>query len=203
MWTLQTAQIKQKNTATLTVVGLNDNRAIYIASSKFSEPKRFGPRLNKVDGKYIQEQLVKQFHCYNKNKGFFKRMDQSVSKYKIGIRMKKWWWSPFAYMFDVSILDVVLQNAQVLYHISKDEVNEFFCLSQLAIFLKYSMEDRSASNHEGIQNVPSDVCYEVAHYQVPSKKQGMCKVCENNFRCRSVKCKTNLHDICFEIFHGQ
>ena len=61
-----------KNTATLTVVGLNDMRAIYIASSKFSEPKRFGPRLNKVDGKYIQEQLVKQFHCYNKNKVFSK-----------------------------------------------------------------------------------------------------------------------------------
>ena len=114
----------KKNTATLTVVGLNDNRAIYIASSKFSEPKRFGPRLNKVDGKYIQEQLIKQFHCYNKNKGFFKRMDQSVSKYKIGIRMKKWWWSPFAYMFDVSMLDAVLQNASVLYHISKDEVDE-------------------------------------------------------------------------------
>ena len=99
------------------MVGLNDNRAIYIASSKFSEPKRFGPRLNKVDGKYIQEQLIKQFHCYNKNKGFFKRMDQSVSKYKIGIRM-------IAYMFDVSMLDVVLQNAWVLYHISKDEVDE-------------------------------------------------------------------------------
>ena len=76
------------------------------------------------------------------------------------------------------------------------------CLFQLAIFLKHSKEGRSASNHEGIQNVPSDVCYEVAHYQVPSKKQGMCKVCKNNFRCRCVKCKASLYDICFEIFHG-
>ena len=27
---------------------------------------------------------------------FFDRMDQNVFKYKTGIRMKKWWWSPFA-----------------------------------------------------------------------------------------------------------
>ena len=76
------------------------------------------------------------------------------------------------------------------------------CLSQPAIFLKYSKEGRSTSSHEGIQNAPSDVCYEVVYYQVPSKKQGMCKVCENNFRCRCVKCKANVHDICFEIFRG-
>ena len=32
------------------------------------------------------------------------------------------------------------------------------------------------------------------------KKQNMCKVCKNNFRCRYVTCRANLHDICFEIF---
>ena len=46
----------KKSSATLTVVGLNDIRAVYIASSKFSDPKRFVRRLNKVEGKYIQEQ---------------------------------------------------------------------------------------------------------------------------------------------------
>ena len=39
----------------LTVVGFNDNRAVCVASSKFSEPKRFVGCLNKVEGKYIQE----------------------------------------------------------------------------------------------------------------------------------------------------
>ena len=114
----------KKSSATLTVVGLNDKRAAYIASSKFSEPKRFVRRLNKFEGKYIQEQQLNQFHCYNLNRIFFQRMDQSVSKYKTGIRMKKWWWSPFAYMVDVLMLDVVLQNAWVLFHINKDEVDE-------------------------------------------------------------------------------
>ena len=70
----------KKSSANLTVVGLNDNRAVYIASSKFSEPKRFVRRLNKVEGKYIQEQQSNQFHCYKKNRSFFARMDQNVSK---------------------------------------------------------------------------------------------------------------------------
>ena len=61
----------KKSSATLTVVVLNDNRAVYIDSSKFSEPKRFVRRLNKVEGKYIQEQQLTQFHCYNLNRVFF------------------------------------------------------------------------------------------------------------------------------------
>ena len=62
----------KKSSATLTVVVLNDNRAVYIDSSKFSEPKRFVRRLNKVEGKYIQEQQLNQFYCYNKIRGFSK-----------------------------------------------------------------------------------------------------------------------------------
>ena len=46
----------KKGSAALAVVGLNDNRVVYIASSKFSEPKRFVWHLKKVEGKYIQEQ---------------------------------------------------------------------------------------------------------------------------------------------------
>ena len=71
METLDSTHQAKESSATLTVVGLNDNRAVYIASSKFSEPKRFLRRLNKVEGKYIQEQQLNQFHCYNKNKVFF------------------------------------------------------------------------------------------------------------------------------------
>ena len=46
----------KKSSANLTVVGLNDNREVGIASSKFSEPKRFVWRLIKVEEKNIKEQ---------------------------------------------------------------------------------------------------------------------------------------------------
>ena len=51
--------------------------------------------------------------------GFVNRMDQSVANYRIGIQMKKWWWSPFVWM-----VDVVLQGARVLHRINKDEGDE-------------------------------------------------------------------------------
>ena len=73
MWTLWIAHIKQKSRATLRVVGLNDNRAVYIASSKFFEPKRFVRRLNKVEGKYFQEQQLSQFHYFESRTGVFSK----------------------------------------------------------------------------------------------------------------------------------
>ena len=64
------------------------------------------------------------------------------------------------------MVDVVLQNAWVLYHISKVEGD--VSLPLLAYnFLKYSKEVRSSWSYVGIQNVPADACYEAADYQVP------------------------------------
>ena len=53
------------------------------------QPKRFVRCWNKVERKYIQEQQPNQFHFYNQNMGFVNRMEQNVTKCRIGIRMKK------------------------------------------------------------------------------------------------------------------
>ena len=70
------------------VASLNNNRAIYIASSESCEPKRFSRCWNKVERKYIQEQQPNQFQCFNQIMGFINRMDQSVTNYRIGIPIK-------------------------------------------------------------------------------------------------------------------
>ena len=67
------------------------------------------------------------------------------------------------------MIDVVLQNAWVLLDINKDEGDE--SLPLLACNFSKIFKKKKKN-----QNVPSDVCYEVAHYQVPSKRQGICKV---------------------------
>ena len=51
--------------------------------------------------------------------GFINRMDQNMAKYRIGIQMKKWWWSKFVWM-----VDVVPQSVSVLYRINKDDGDE-------------------------------------------------------------------------------
>ena len=71
--------------------------------------------------------------------GFVNRMKQNVIQYRIGIRMKKWRWSPFIW-----VIDVVFQGAWVLYRINKDEDDESLPLLAFqkhvvnTIFLKYS-----------------------------------------------------------------
>ena len=103
--------------------------------------------------------------------GFVNRMDQSMANYRIGIQMKKWWWSPFVWM-----VDVVLEDARVLRRINKDEGDEslpfliFWRRIVNAIFLKYWKEGRLSSSHVGNRNIPSDVCCDVTkHYQVQSE----------------------------------
>ena len=84
----------------------------------------------------------------------------------IGIRMKKWWWFLFVWM-----VDVVIHGAWVLYRINKNKGDEplvaFRWHVASVIFLKYSKEGRLSSNHLGIRNIRSGVCYnDTKHYQV-------------------------------------
>ena len=66
--------------------------------------------------------------------------------------------------------------------------------------MKYGTE-RRATVHVGVQNVSGEVRFDdTRHYQIPSTTQGRCKVCKKNSRA-CVKCKVNLHDDCFEIYH--
>lgn len=46
------------------------------------------------------------------------RCDQNVATYRVGIRSKKWWWSPF-----VHLLDVAVNNAWLL-HKSQEFVDK-------------------------------------------------------------------------------
>ena len=74
------------------------------------------------------------------------------------------------------MVDVVLQDAWVMYGVNKDESNESlpFLVFQKhivnTIFLKYSKEGRLSSSHVGIRNIPSDISYDYTkHYQVQSE----------------------------------
>ena len=125
--------------------------AVYIPS-KSSEPKicsEFGQSLKKGYSRTV----TKLIPLLQPEHGFlWQNEPERCVKYRI-IRLKNWWWSPFAW-----IVDVALQNTWVLYHINKDKGDE--SLPLLACnFLKYSMEGRSSLSHVKIQNVPSDARY--------------------------------------------
>ena len=88
-------------------------------------------------------------------------MDQCVANYRIDIRMKKWWWTPFVWM-----VDVVLQCVWVLYRVNKDEDDESLPLLVFwrnivdVFFLKYSKEGRLTSSHVRTRSIPSEICHD-------------------------------------------
>ena len=130
--------------------------------------------------------------------GLVNRMDQHFIKHRIGIQMKKSWWS-----LVVLKVDVVLQGVWVLYHISNED-DEYLPLPSFwrdivnAIFLKHSKEDRLSSSHVGIRNIPSDVCYINTKYQVQSENKAGVK-CVKKILDAAMQ-NVNLRDTCFEIF---
>ena len=72
------------------------------------------------------------------------------------------------------MVDVVPQCVWVLFRIDKNEGDESLSILAFrrdavnAIF-EYSNEGGLSSTHVGIQNIPSDVCYDgTKHYQVKS-----------------------------------
>ena len=74
------------------------------------------------------------------------------------------------------MVGAVLQGTWVLYHVNKDEGDEFMPFLGFrrhivnSLFLKYSKEGRLSSSHVGIPNIPSDIYYDdTKHYQVQSE----------------------------------
>ena len=120
-WLLWTVHINQKSSVTLTVVGKNENRAVfYIVSSESCKYKRFAWRWNKVEKNIFKKK--NQINSTVRIRTWF----LSKKKKKMTITwpsMKKWWWSPFIW-----IVDIVLQFVWVLYRIKKDEGDESLTL---------------------------------------------------------------------------
>ena len=128
------------------LIDSNNSRAVYVVSSEYCKPKRFVRCWNKVERKYIQEQQPNPLYCYNQNMGFVDRMNQNVVKYTI---VSKW-----------KNIDQRDESLSLLPFWR--DVDQYF--------LKYSKESRLSSNHVGIRNVLSVVCYDDRkHYQVQSQ----------------------------------
>ena len=99
------------------------------------------------------------------------------------------------------MVDVVLQNTWLLHHINKDE--DYESLPLLAcnfseMFKRRQIILEPCTNSE----CPIRCLLWGGTLSGAIWKQGMSKVCKNNFQSHCVRCKANLHGICFEIFHG-
>ena len=103
-----THQAKKKSRANLTVVGWNNNRVVYIASSKSSKPKIFVWRLNEIGKTIFKNNNQINSTVTTRTQVFLTEWTRTlpskwlVSEWKVVV-------IPLAWMFDV-----ILQNAWIL-----------------------------------------------------------------------------------------
>lgn len=102
------------NKNSLTVVGWNDNRSVYVASNVLgSQPTAKVSRWCRKTSSRIDVDQPYLIKMYNRHMGGVDRCDQNISAYRISTRSKKWWWALFVW-----IPDMVLQNCWLLYRYS-------------------------------------------------------------------------------------
>ena len=90
----------------ITVVGWNDNKAVFLASNNLScSPTASVDRYCKDQRKRVKVDQPSLINQYNKKMGGVDRCDQNVSNYSVSMRSKKWWRALFAW-----VPDMVMQN---------------------------------------------------------------------------------------------
>lgn len=86
------------------VRGNVSNNVVTMASTCFViPPLRPVHRFSRKYRKFIAVPLLNLVGEYNKNIDGTDQMDNNVSCYRIGFRLKKWYWPIFIYLIDVAI----------------------------------------------------------------------------------------------------
>lgn len=145
---------------------------------------------------------------YNKFMGGVDRLDQNIAQYRIGIRIRKWYWPIVAYLFQVS-----MQNAWLLYRGSPAAAGHPLSHLQFirsvcdVYYAKYSMSlaerPLMAYNRTALaRRCPDEVRFDgQGHFIERNATQIRCAVCNMKVYKKCVKCCVGLHLDCFAGFH--
>jgi len=142
---------------------------------------------------------------YNRFIGGTDRMNQNIAKYRINIRIKKWWSALFCFAVDVS-----LQNAWQLYRISEAAQHRPLTLVEFRrdVAMTYIMKYRDIrypvrSDVTACRNVPDVVRFDDQNHFIRRTEGGQkrCSQCGMKVQKKCNKCDVALHDRCFQIFH--
>lgn len=193
----------------VTLVRYNDNSVCTVAST-FSGVEPIGKvrRYSAAEKKHI---TVPQPSCvvmYNQYMGGVDRLDENISKLRVGIRGKKWYWQLLAFPLNVSV-----NNAWLLYRMTtfgKEKPLDHLAFTReitLSYLKKYSCRvnpGRPLHNKVGAvdKRVTADVRFDnIGHMIDSSEKQTRCGHCKKNTTKKCVKCGIAMHSKCFILFH--
>jgi hypothetical protein len=181
-----------------------DNAVVSVASTLFGKlPVASVSRYSRVERSRITIPCPSAIKEYNKCMGGTDRMDQNVNAYRIGIRGKKWWFSIFTWLVDVSV-----QNAWFLHRAGGSNMPQLDFRRQIAARYCSSLgESKVAKNYRrpktAMESIPR--FDNMGHYlvHVPEVKRRRCAgaLCSKVCRTMCKKCDVGLCIDCNENYH--
>ena len=124
-----------------------DNSVVTVVSSSYSSmPMGDADRWSKAAKKRIKVSIPHSMQMYNKYMGGTDRMDENTNNNRISIRGKKWWWSIFIWLVDVSIQNAWFLSRQVGNNISQLNFRREIAMSYCEKISKSPKETWSKTN---------------------------------------------------------
>ena len=185
-----------------------DNSVVTIASTAHGrEPLSKVKRYSQKEKKNIEVDCPLVIREYNNHMGGTDRQDQNVNNYRVSIRGKKWWWSIFTWLLDVSV-----QNAWILHKKSGGCLPQLDFKEQIAeSYLKrYGIPPkgpgRPSQGETGCKRVLDDIRFDgIEHYliETPNRKRRRCagNLCNKSPSSQCNKCDVGLCLSCNLAFH--
>ena len=187
----------------LFITSWNDNSVCQVISNCHQiDPIRNTQRWKKGKGQiYVEQPHV--IKAYNEGMGGVDAMDRLLESYRPSVNMKKWWWSLF-----INVLNLSVIASWRLYQ----KANPDSKMTHLE-FRRYVTQVLVKSNCENqvkksvvIAVPPKEVRLDGVGHFVETTSQGRCCVCKKNTRKVCVKCKKRLHSDrqtnCFYEYHN-
>ena len=195
--------------AEVIVVKWKDNSNVCLASNfEHVHPTTTVKRYCRRAKEAISVQQPKLISSYNKSMGGVDIHDNFVSKYRIHVKGKKWWWPLFTNLIDSSLV-----NAWRLHRIIKSNGCDLLNFRrQVAVaLLKTPKSSNSISKEPEARRLgpPSNVTVIQRHQDVnsnhtivKSSRRLRCRQCKSQtiFICST--CRVGVHAKCFELFHS-
>lgn len=184
-----------------------DNSVVTIASTCYGiEPVGQVKRYSKKEKKFMNCPRPNVVAKYNNFMGGTDLMDENISRHRISIRSKKWWWSIFTWMLDVSIVNAWTVQRKAGLDITQLE----FRREIVQVYLtRFGELPRGPGRSFSLSSVPghlNDIRYDKEDHlivKVPNNKRRRCAaaLCKSVGRTMCKKCDVGLCTGCFYSFH--
>lgn len=187
-----------------------DTGSVTVATTVHSvNPVGHVRRYSKKEKKYIMIPRPLLIGEYNKYMGGTDLMDENVNRHRISIRGKKWWWSIFTWLLDVSV-----QNAWQLHRSVGSKLTQLEFKREIVRFYltSYGSSPRGAGRPSTSKasvskgRLPDSIRYDGKNHYIIQNLGNKRRRCAGEY-CKSVgrtacsKCDVGLCVSCFLTYH--